>query len=535
MKKKWVYNNIISTFGTTAMAYKQRRIRHMNKKIKILLTSFLSFCFLLPFLSSASPLEEELQKLRKAGIPTTIEELNLPKIPDEKNARFLYEKAEKLQNSLRERDRKIWETFPSYAVPIGKKITEEKERESIDYILNNPEFNRLCGILEKAVTMECRFFDKSIYIDNKEGLESLQTFTAIRVFARILADKAKIEAEYGDVSKALKSALTGLRLGDSLSNEPRSIAVLSQTGLDSITIENLQDVVEKISVREKKNLVADVSIYQQIIRNISRKRDNRKVNQLIVGSTLDARLSFSHYKGVGKEIFELSEFEKKIIEMLRRQEEYREKEKKEMGEEKYKKLYGETIKVPTAKEFETGHRKEKALLKEEFSKSGMEDVEDFIEQQEVLYLSLMNRIIPLLQKTYYETKDELNKIFKDIERETEKRYTLRYIANPTSIQRMLMYCLKDNALAGAVEIGIANVIFRKQNGRYINELSELIPKILSALPIDPFTGKNYIYRKTDTGFIVYSVGENMRDDGGIDRYSKEGKEKGSTDIIWEIN
>jgi len=41
-----------------------------------------------------------------------------------------------------------------------------------------------------------------------------------------------------------------------------------------------------------------------------------------------------------------------------------------------------------------------------------------------------------------------------------------------------------------------------------------MPDILSEVPTDPFSGNPLIYRKTPSGFIVYSVGLNGKDDGG---------------------
>jgi len=41
-----------------------------------------------------------------------------------------------------------------------------------------------------------------------------------------------------------------------------------------------------------------------------------------------------------------------------------------------------------------------------------------------------------------------------------------------------------------------------------------MPDILSEVPTDPFSGNPLIYRKTPSGFIVYSVGSNGKDDGG---------------------
>ena len=49
----------------------------MNKPV-IAFLGTLVFALFLSTMLLASPLDEELQKLKQAGIPTTIEELNLP-------------------------------------------------------------------------------------------------------------------------------------------------------------------------------------------------------------------------------------------------------------------------------------------------------------------------------------------------------------------------------------------------------------------------------------------------------------------------
>jgi len=48
----------------------------------------------------------------------------------------------------------------------------------------------------------------------------------------------------------------------------------------------------------------------------------------------------------------------------------------------------------------------------------------------------------------------------------------------------------------------------------LTKISDLAPDILPEVPLDPFTGKPYIYRLEDEGFIVYSVGSNQKDDNG---------------------
>jgi hypothetical protein len=39
--------------------------------------------------------------------------------------------------------------------------------------------------------------------------------------------------------------------------------------------------------------------------------------------------------------------------------------------------------------------------------------------------------------------------------------------------------------------------------------------LLSEVPIDPFSDQPLVYKKTDNGFTLYSVGYNFKDDGGV--------------------
>ncbi len=77
--------------------------------------------------------------------------------------------------------------------------------------------------------------------------------------------------------------------------------------------------------------------------------------------------------------------------------------------------------------------------------------------------------------------------------------------------------LKEATLEAALDsarLGIACKIYRNAHGNYPEKLSDLRPEILEELPLDPFTGKPYAYRKQDPGFIVYSLGSNLKDDEG---------------------
>jgi hypothetical protein len=56
--------------------------------------------------------------------------------------------------------------------------------------------------------------------------------------------------------------------------------------------------------------------------------------------------------------------------------------------------------------------------------------------------------------------------------------------------------------------------FRLETGRYPALLSELAPKYVPVVPKDVFSDKPLVYKRTAKGYLLYSVGPNMRDDGG---------------------
>jgi hypothetical protein len=57
-------------------------------------------------------------------------------------------------------------------------------------------------------------------------------------------------------------------------------------------------------------------------------------------------------------------------------------------------------------------------------------------------------------------------------------------------------------------------LFRQDCGRLPERLDELVPKYLAATPVDPFSNQPLVYRRGDTGYLLYSVGPDGEDNGG---------------------
>lgn len=87
-------------------------------------------------------------------------------------------------------------------------------------------------------------------------------------------------------------------------------------------------------------------------------------------------------------------------------------------------------------------------------------------------------------------------------------------------------CLANLRLAQTA-VGLEKFRFAHTN-RYPESLSELTPNCLTAVPADPFDGKGLRYRKAGNGYVLYSIGQNLKDDGGKSRKVQDG------DIVFAV-
>jgi hypothetical protein len=65
-----------------------------------------------------------------------------------------------------------------------------------------------------------------------------------------------------------------------------------------------------------------------------------------------------------------------------------------------------------------------------------------------------------------------------------------------------------------LHLAFALAAYQREHGRYPATLDALAPKYLPQIPNDLFSGKALIYRPSEKGYLLYSVGVNGQDDGG---------------------
>jgi hypothetical protein len=68
----------------------------------------------------------------------------------------------------------------------------------------------------------------------------------------------------------------------------------------------------------------------------------------------------------------------------------------------------------------------------------------------------------------------------------------------------------------AAQIALAVERYRVRHaGQLPAQLTELVPKELASAPVDPFDGKPFRYKRLAQGYMIYSVGADGKDDGGL--------------------
>ena len=90
----------------------------------------------------------------------------------------------------------------------------------------------------------------------------------------------------------------------------------------------------------------------------------------------------------------------------------------------------------------------------------------------------------------------------------------------------------------AARVACALERFRLANGQWPETLDALAPKFIEKIPNDVMDGKPLRYRKnSDGGFVLYSIGWNQTDDGGIVVLGKgktPGVDSSQGDWVWQI-
>jgi len=102
-----------------------------------------------------------------------------------------------------------------------------------------------------------------------------------------------------------------------------------------------------------------------------------------------------------------------------------------------------------------------------------------------------------------------------VESFSKYRYFLLHIFIP-ALDRVSDVYFQEKCLQEAIITVLSLKMCKRDTGQYPEKLDLLVEQdYLEALPMDPYSDKPLVYRRTDEGFTLYSVGLNFVDDGGV--------------------
>ncbi len=84
-----------------------------------------------------------------------------------------------------------------------------------------------------------------------------------------------------------------------------------------------------------------------------------------------------------------------------------------------------------------------------------------------------------------------------------------------------------------IRVGFALAAYRADHGTYPQTLARLVPEHIEHIPMDIFTQQPLKYTTTEAGYILYSVGLNGKDDGGVSAYDGP-HSQANTDIVLRV-
>jgi hypothetical protein len=133
------------------------------------------------------------------------------------------------------------------------------------------------------------------------------------------------------------------------------------------------------------------------------------------------------------------------------------------------------------------------------------------------YAALMEKMQHWAVEPYHEIRDQLPQA-----EDLGRKDLFMSILTP-SMSRAIGVLARAEARDACGRVAVAMTRFRLDHGKLPSGLDELVPKYLESIPADPFDGKPLRLAVKEDRRIIYSVGPDGVDDGGVEIYGKDQK------------
>jgi len=155
-----------------------------------------------------------------------------------------------------------------------------------------------------------------------------------------------------------------------------------------------------------------------------------------------------------------------------------------------------------------------------------------VDADAIIYFDIMDEYIQSIQLPLHKRQDAVRAINAKLQ-STSKIHILLHSLMP-ALSRITIMDLRNIAQWRTARTALAIERYRLAAGKLPDTLADIVPAYLDAVPTDPFDGNELRYKKLEPGFVVYSIGEDMSDDGGKEKPPRKTKESPNWDVTFTV-
>ncbi len=447
-------------------------------------------------------LERGLDALRRAGQPVALSDLAGPDIPPERNAFTWLRKAAGLMQSIPDADR-LREDAQAALGPEAPDWSRVERALSALASVEELIYRALdCPEARMPVDWSTRSVWQLVFPD----------FANLREFARILAARSALALHRGDAEESLRSATAILKLSECLRDEPFLIAQLVRYAIISIGAQRMDIVLSgparlsEARLRRAHDAVAAMDVSDSLAIAMKGER------VLLLAGMAEARRG-----------------PRAVAEMTGGAGGGAEPPAPPRGAAPPA-GDGAAGRLAAVSEAESGHVPQAAdgLLKRLLDRILGYGLAPWLYLDQVYYIEFTKRQMQALNAPLPERAKLLAEADRSLTSAPPYAIFTRMLA--PAVERASNVSLTAEAALEGCKGLLAIAAFRARTGHPPDSLEQVCRAFGIQVPHDPFTGGPLLYRREGALFLLYSIGEDLKDDGGKPMQRTGAGRSG--DLVW---
>lgn len=287
---------------------------------------------------------------------------------------------------------------------------------------------------------------------------SLPFLGILRQGVRLLLVEAMLAAQEGDTQKTMESLTAAFAASRSVQSDPHFSAHVERIYINRITLDALQRILSSASFSDAQLL--------QLQTTLRALNDPVHLTNALIGERI---ILLSHYKTAARVIRDHAD---------------------RMDQDIVNAIPGKTSTLIYAANFSGWNRLD-----------------------QIWTMRIMNEMIDASRLPYPKLLDVKNAIRRKAGQKGGFMPRISDVFLPELSYNCRLFA-EDTAYLRLAETALAAERYRLANGRLPQQLTDLTPMFIDAVPQDPFDGAPLRYQTLENGFAVYSVYHNGNDDGG---------------------